>query len=60
MAVRAIIVAGSLLLLGGAGWASWTGAGIVSRDTGRAAVIAGRSLRTGSVGTGPVRRLRVK
>ncbi|MCK0165980.1 hypothetical protein MWU52_00295 [Jannaschia sp. S6380] len=60
MALRALIVIGSLALLGGAGWASWTGVGIVSADTGRAAVIAGRSVRSGSVGTGGVGRVRVK
>ena len=40
---RALVVTVSLAILGGAGWASWTGLGAADRD-------GPRSVRTGSPG----------
>ena len=54
MGLRVVIMVVSLGLLGGAGYASWYGWGSVSADTGAS------SVRAGSVGTGGIRRLRVK
>lgn len=54
MITRLIVMAASLCVLSGAGYASWYGVGAVSSDTG-----AG-SVRTGSVGGVGVGRVRVK
>ena len=55
MTGRLTVVVLSLAVLGGAGWASWTGLGIVDRDA------DARSLRTGSPGVVVVPgRFRVK
>ncbi|WGH79105.1 hypothetical protein [Jannaschia ovalis] len=51
---RLLITLLSLAILAGAGWASWTGVGVASRDTGAT------SIRTGSAGVGGVGRIRVK
>ncbi|GIT90326.1 hypothetical protein JANAI62_01910 [Jannaschia pagri] len=54
MGTRIIVMAISLLILGGAGYASWYGIGAVSSDTGVG------SVRTGSGGGVGVARVRVK
>ncbi|WP_371153170.1 hypothetical protein [Jannaschia sp. 2305UL9-9] len=54
MATRVIVMIVSLIVLSGAGYASWYGIGSVSSDTG-----AG-SVRSGSVGAVGVGRVRVK
>ncbi|UWQ17277.1 hypothetical protein [Jannaschia sp. M317] len=54
MLTRAIVMAVSLGILAGAGYASWYGVGSVSEDTGP------NSVRTGSVFVGGVGRPRVK
>ncbi len=58
---RIFIMAASLALLFGAGWASFASVGVaVSRDVGAAAVARGTSVRRSSVGVGNTGRLRVK
>ena len=51
---RLIVMAASLAVLGGAGYASWNGWGSVDRDTGPG------SMRTGSAGGAFVGGVRVK
>ncbi len=57
MVMRLIVVAASVSVLAGSGWASWSGMGLVSRDTG--AAVAATSVRSGSAGGG-LGRFRVK
>jgi hypothetical protein len=51
---RLLVVAVSLAVLGGAGYASWYGIGAIDRDTGPG------SVRTGSAGVIGIGRVRVK
>jgi hypothetical protein len=54
MVMRLLVIAVSLAVLGGAGYASWYGMGVVDRDTGPG------SVRTGSAGGAFLGGVRVK